>query len=499
MKKLYIYLLAGILATATSCTYTFPEDELPTAGTADFTKVVAVGNSLTAGYMDGALYDAGQAASFANIIAQQIHSNGGGEFNQPDIKARDGDYGGTSGGAAGRLHLVDPANPAPTPIIPGQPITPYSGGKSLNNFGVPGMRIVDFETVGYGSGAGNIYFNRFATSDATTVMADATAAGGTFFTFWLGSNDVLGYALGGATNPAALTSVSDFTNAYGSAITAMTANGANGILANIPSINDIPHFTTVTWDAIEFDPNKPESQPTVDALNDGFEGLNSVLDVLYQPPFNLDSTDMVSRKVSYNLGKNPILIFDGNLLDIGPYLDMLEGAGEITPEEKAKLQPYRQSRPLDNTVLVTLSAGSVLGTLADPDNPQSVIGAAVPLQNEDLYTLTDEEQNDIADRIAEFNTIIASEVTASNGNLVLMDMNAEFLRFSTEDITINGAGVDTSIVPPFGLFSLDGIHPNQRGSAYVASLFIDKINEAFGANIPNINPNNWPGNELPVP
>ena len=205
MKKLYIIFLALFIATVTSCTYSFPEPEVPTAGTADFTKVVAVGNSLTAGYMNGALYDAGQTASFANIMAQQIYANGGGVFNQPDINAPDGDYG-PSGGVYGRLHLVIPSgggveDAVPSPIIPGQSITSYAGDKSaLNNFGVPGMRIIHAEVPGYGDpNAGNPYFARFASSGTTSVLADVSAANGSFFTFWLGNNDVLGYALAGAT------------------------------------------------------------------------------------------------------------------------------------------------------------------------------------------------------------------------------------------------------------------------------------------------------------
>ena len=46
-RDLFILLLAG-------CTYSFPEIEPPGSGEADFTKVIAVGNSLTAGFANGA-------------------------------------------------------------------------------------------------------------------------------------------------------------------------------------------------------------------------------------------------------------------------------------------------------------------------------------------------------------------------------------------------------------------------------------------------------------
>jgi len=474
MKKLYIFLLAGIIATASSCTYTFPEDEVLTAGAADFTKVVAVGNSLTAGYMNGALYDAGQAASFANIIAQQIYLNGGGEFNQPDINAVDGYYGLAGSTVLGRLHLVNPASPAPSPIIPGQPITPYSGGKSLNNFGVPGMKIGDFNLPGYGhSTLGNPYFARFASSDATTMQADVTAANGTFFTFWLGNNDALGYALEGATNPSDLTSVGDFRDSYIAAIAAMTANGAKGIIANVPNVQDIPHFTTVPWNSI------PMDAATAEATNGAYAPYNGGLDAMVANQL-LTQGEADLRYISFEEGQNGVVIIDEELTDLTDFNPALVSM-----------------RMTNSDDLLTLSSGAVLGTLADSSNPSSVIGVGVPLG--EVYTLTLANQNAIANRTAEFNAVIASEVSASNGNLALLDINSIFADFAQNGASVHGAGMDATILPPFGAFSLDGVHPNARGSAYVASLFIDEINKVFGSNIPNVNPNNWPGNELPVP
>jgi hypothetical protein len=66
-------------------------------------------------------------------------------------------------------------------------------------------------------------------------------------------------------------------------------------------------------------------------------------------------------------------------------------------------------------------------------------------------------------------------------------------------VTINGSSFTSSILPPFGAFSLDGVHPNQRGHGYMANLFIDAINRKWGAAIPLCNPNDLPGNALPIP
>src|SRR5690606_40941429 len=56
------------------------------AGDADFTSYVAIGNSLTAGFMDGTVYKSGQQYSFPNLLAKQFAIVGGGEFTQPSFE-----------------------------------------------------------------------------------------------------------------------------------------------------------------------------------------------------------------------------------------------------------------------------------------------------------------------------------------------------------------------------------------------------------------------------
>ncbi|MDE0774508.1 MAG: G-D-S-L family lipolytic protein, partial [Ulvibacter sp.] len=53
------------------------------AGDADFSNYVALGNSLTAGFADNALFVSGQQDSYPNIMAQQFSFVGGGDFTQP--------------------------------------------------------------------------------------------------------------------------------------------------------------------------------------------------------------------------------------------------------------------------------------------------------------------------------------------------------------------------------------------------------------------------------
>ncbi|WP_313791193.1 hypothetical protein [Lacinutrix neustonica] len=59
------------------------ELEVATAGSANFSTFVSLGNSLTAGYADGALYKIAQENSMPSIMAEQFAKVGGGAFTQP--------------------------------------------------------------------------------------------------------------------------------------------------------------------------------------------------------------------------------------------------------------------------------------------------------------------------------------------------------------------------------------------------------------------------------
>src|SRR5690606_35878191 len=83
MKKYFnLYIISGLLLFISACAPTLEEFQ-PEKGTADFSKFIAVGNSLTSGYADGGLYLAGQKVAFPNLMAEQFKAVGGGTFNSP--------------------------------------------------------------------------------------------------------------------------------------------------------------------------------------------------------------------------------------------------------------------------------------------------------------------------------------------------------------------------------------------------------------------------------
>lgn len=497
-----------------------------TAGSADFTKFVTIGNSLTAGYQAGALFNEGQANSLSKILAEQFECVGGSTtFNQPDINSELGFNTAITPNPVGDVFLgrllLQGTPPTPQPTIssaaaapsPVNPAFMYTGSPDavgiteLNNFGVPGIQLGQAlipQTGDWTMAADprfNPYYARFASTPGTsTILSDAISSlsnGGTFFSFWLGNNDVLGYAISGATNPAIFTSTANFEAYYNSAIDNLLAvPNVKGVVGNIPNVTTIPYFTTVTWDVISFDEAEEEDVASVTALNSGFAGFNAALDGIVA---NLghSAEDAARRKVSYSYGNNPVLILDEELEDLGAKFDMLESAGAISEDERAALAPYEQARPITEGELITLSAGAILGTLANPGDPTAVIGAAVPLTGQ--YTLTTTELAVIQERIDAFNAVIANTVAASDNRIALADVNAKFTQLATNGFDIvNGVTITPALSPPTGGFSEDGVHPNNRGYAYLANIFIDAINAKFGATVPKVNLSKYKSTALPI-
>ena len=278
------------------------------AGNADFSNFVSIGNSLTSGFTDNALFIAGQENSIPNILSQQFALVGGGSFNQPLMNDN---YGGM---LAGGNRILDPrlvfngSGPAPlesvigpvsitTDLVVNNPTGPF------NNMGVPGAKVGHLLYDGYGNianlgGTANPYFIRMASSPSATVLGDALAQGPTFFSLWIGNNDVLGYALsGGESNPAAdnydpITPLNGavgigFQESYNYILSALTSNGAQGVIANIPSVTSIPHFTTVPHNPVPLDAATANFLNSANAYGAYNAGLDATLAFLLANPTQL--------------------------------------------------------------------------------------------------------------------------------------------------------------------------------------------------------------------
>jgi len=247
-------------------------------GETDFSNYVALGNSLTAGYADGALYLTGQENSYPNIMAQQfakvqeiqsftqplVNDNAGGLLlagNQITNNRRVLAFG-TDGAPAPRIY---------TGMQPTTDITNVLSGP-FSNMGVPGAKSFHLITPNYGDisgvpvGSANPYFVRFASTPSSTVLADAAAQNPTFFSVFIGNNDILSFATSGGVGvdqtgnldpstygPNDITDPQVFASAYSTIVSTMVGTGADGALVNIPNVTSIPFFTTVPNNALVLD------------------------------------------------------------------------------------------------------------------------------------------------------------------------------------------------------------------------------------------------------
>src|SRR5699024_5470306 len=148
LKVLYKVFIASAVLSLIACDTDFDEKVTDAgyydSGPANLSSFVAVGNSLTAGYANNALYKSGQENSCPSILASRFALAGGGEPKQPMMADT---YGGLL--LAGNK-IADPrmilgidaeGNPKPTILdkTPTAEVTNHLSGP-FNNLGLPGAK-----------------------------------------------------------------------------------------------------------------------------------------------------------------------------------------------------------------------------------------------------------------------------------------------------------------------------------------------------------------------
>ena len=140
--------------------------------------------------------------------------------------------------------------------------------------------------------------------------------------------------------------------------------------------------------------------------------------------------------------------------------------------------------PLSSNDFVLLTASSLLAQGIGIPVVLGGTGKALP----DTVVLNADEADTISDRVRGYNDVIAT--AAGRPNWALVDTNSIL-----SDIAANGTlvgGIEyTSEFLRGGLFSFDGVHPNQMGYAIAANEFIKEINRHFQFNIPQVNLNSF--------
>ncbi len=476
---------------------TNPENIPVTAGSADFSTFVALGNSLTAGFSDNALFIAGQENAYPKLMAEQFALVGGGEFKTPYMNDNVG--GMLLGGnlISGPRLIFNGTGPVSLPGgVPTTEITNTLTGP-FNNMGVPGAKSFHLLAPNYGDAAGvltgtaNPYFVRFRSNPTTSVLADAMAQNPTFFSLWIGNNDVLGYATtgGDGTNP--ITDDATFTFAYNTLITSLISNGAKGVVANIPDVSAVPHFKVVPHNPLN--PENPAFGPQIPVLNETFAQLNQAFAFLGVP----------ERSIVFSTTENsPLVIHDETLPSITVQLaQVLQAGGLPAPTAMLLASQFGKSRQATKDDLFLLSASGVIATLnqqyfnflvsqgvpAATAGQLAINGVTYPL--EDKWVLLPSEQQEIKEATDRFNTII--KAAAEEAGLAFVDANALLNELGKNGLRFDNYHMSSAFVTG-GTFGLDGIHLTARANAYMANQFLLAINAKYGSTFRTFKPQNYP-------
>ncbi len=471
MRKVYIIGAAALLfgACKPSVNITNP----PSPGSANFTNYLAIGDNYTAGYADNSLTVTGQLNSYPMRLFEQFQrAGGGGPFIQPLLTSDNG-YPGPKKILGMTYNLCDSADSSMGPIdypnfIKAAADDNYfeSGvnNNQINNIGVYGLRVVDMPVKNWAVAALNsgapyayrFFRNRDVATPREELIARVSNLHPTFFSMWLGLNDVLGYAAkyggqGDGTGFAlpttlnifaqnAISNIDTFRKNYDSALRVALSEGAGGVLINIPDITEFPFFNTIPIDGLEMN-RETEVDSAQNLAN-------------YYIRINFPS---VTTTVVYGTGKNLFFIQDHNGLP-----------RQAVPGEK---------------ILLTCPLDSLRCAGWGKTKP-------IPAQ----YVLTTDELTNVRNATTTFNSYIKQH--AELNKLAYVDMNT-YLKTLAAGFTYYGIHYSAEYVSG-GAFSLDGIHFTPRGYALIANHIIAAINARYASTLPMVDVNKYHGIDFPT-
>ncbi|HEY6625888.1 MAG TPA: hypothetical protein VIZ21_02950 [Ignavibacteriaceae bacterium] len=434
MKKIIISLsLLSIIALAIiGCEdytdLTAPELNL---GSADFTRFVSIGNSLTMGEQSSSVFESAQMYSFGNIIANQVGTTyAQATFSEP--------------GTPGRLEIAS-LNPFATYTNPGQGSpnnltypAPY------NNLGIKGAFLSDVLNA---RSANTCYTANFGVPnplfDAVlrgfgTQLELAIAQQPTLLTLWIGNNDILAFASRGGLFPP--TDPAVFQNQYTQILTALNSTGAQIVIGGIPNALVFPYFTTVGPGVGQAISGIPGAQGLVYQTT-GAPGIAiaSATDLINKNVFITLSGSAAASLIGDQTGK----YYTDNGIPVPPGVNTAFPFG-LTPEN-----------PFPN------------GLVLDPTE----IAAYLALRNG-------------------YNQIISGLAAAFNYSVINWDDLFDDL--ASGGLTFNGVNFSATYISG-NFFSLDGIHPTSQGYGIIANEFIKAINNKYSASIPLVDVSTIPG------
>ena len=434
MKKLIYTTLSITVLTSLSCTKTQFDEYETNNGNANFTTFISLGDSYTQGFQDGGLHNEHQqqSNSYPAIIANQMGAN----FVQPLV----------SGTGSGYFHLE--------------------------------FRNGEIEVI-------KNYDHDITTNDPNAIDYDPS------FTTW--ANKTIKYnnlAVGGLNvrNVFAINTAEESVNHIYLGNGAPPALAWNGVAGEPIS----PYGRFLDWgtlsNPIEFIEQIRNSNATFftnwlgvnDAMSWAKEGGDDVLGSSIQTlPTNFRTKYDSVLTIMQDMGAQGVCATIPDVTQM-PYfttitLDVL--GYDVWLKEGADTTVIRKAT---NDDLILLTAKDLLeqniGKSSANPLPHQVV-----LDKDEVVMVKNHTNNLNAEIMA----------SASSHGYSVVDMY-NFMGGLVSGINFDGVDYSTKYIEG-GAYSLDGLHPNTRGYAFIANEFIKVINSAYGSELRPVSPSNYKG------
>ncbi len=453
----------------------------------DFTHYVALGDSLTAGWESGCLVERHQVHSYPALLASAMGHTvavaGDGDlthFQQPLIGEP-----GIEPCYAAQLNADGTVTVAPISNTPGSPEN-ITLARPYDNLGIPGSHsydLVDVTTSPAPTDPGaNLYtliLRNFDSSPlaGTNAVEQAIALAPTFVTVWIGNNDVLDAAgsataisdsctaLNGDPNHTCIgitiTDINTFTAKYTEVLQTLRAGLPNATIAvaNIADVTAIPFTTTLA----PFVVNPATRQPVLDPSGNPIPLIGEQHD---GTPAPLPADTLVT------LGAATL---EAELPGIGVPCAVYMASGGPANFCVGVMPGSNNPNPQG----LALPDGSVVGPGGNCNGTVLPNGGLCP----GVLLYADEDAL-IHSQTAAFNSAIATAAAAVGAQV--FDVNSLFDDVRDHGRTYAGVTVTTKYLTG-GIFSFDGIHPNNAGYTVFTDEFTKWINSTYGTTLPRPN------------
>ncbi len=429
--KIYNLIFIAMLLVFFGCSLDTPSEEATvlSTGDANFASYAALGNSLTAGYQSGALTEKHQQYSYVNLIAQQA---GVTTFQQPLIGFPGiGTYSAAGAGIIELTFLDNPSSPGSPLLTP----APYASYPDFN----PLAPYASADVMNYAAPYNNLGVPGAVLWDVMNATSSVNSGAGTT------NNTMFDVIL---RNPA-FGNTTAFQQAKMLQATFITCWIGN---------NDVLGYATSGGTS----PAAPTDVPTFGFL------YGVMLDSLVATGADIVIANIPDVTTIPYFTTVPYKVDPGTGTEVALVISTNSGPRQATAND-----------------FILLPGSSLIGDVSGAYGPAGVpvgFDASAPMPNS---VVLDSDEIAVAQAaVTNFNSTIAT--LASGHNIPVVDVNGIFSDIHSHGLEIGGLTFTTSFVTG-GLFSLDGVHPSDLGSAIVANEFINTINENFNASIPRVN------------